>query len=57
MPLSGRSAVESYELRINDRLKQTFNTQLNHHTIQFKTAQLSAFNTPLSIIEDLLEIT
>jgi hypothetical protein len=57
MPLSGRSAVDSYEMRINDRLKQTFNTQLNHQTIQFKTAQLSAFNTPLSIIEDLLELT
>ena len=56
MPITPRAGIESYRIRINNLLEREFQIVLNQNEIKFKTSQLSSFNNPIHLIQDLLTI-
>ena len=57
MPMTSHAGVEGYRMRINQLLENEFGILLNGDKIRFKSCQLSSFNNPIFLLNDLLDIT
>lgn len=55
MPLTNRYALEGYNQRMRKILLDEFRLDFNENAIRIRSCQLSSFNNPLQLIEDLLK--